>query len=537
MTRKGKKQRVSRVSAAATAAAAGEVDGAEESELADDGPPEGEQDSDQDWEAGGDADVLATSAAADSTDSRAGADGKTKAADSTDGTGCLTCDICQINFVSRRNLQRHRAQHEDGRRFSCEVCEQSYGRIDDLTRHTRYAHQQKHQFGCPRCVRKFTQKRIVEYHLRTHAAAAKKSRAAAGNSAKAGVVKTDPNADDNVLDPPGPGPIKYTCEECCAGFDTRRRYTRHMQLRHNVKPPRYECEVCDASYARIDELTRHTMQIHRQKKTIPCPRCTRLFTQQRIVDYHVVGHDTKRVYMKSPRPFRCTLCQRSFSTEPLLKEHKCRTSTQRCVCDICGRGISCPQALRRHRLQHSEERPAKCETCGAGFIDEVALSKHVLTHSEEKPYLCDFCGKGFRFKDYLVRHTRFHTGEKPYKCSGCEKSFATSDTLNRHFLIHTGEKPFVCQICSRPFRQAQQLKTHMKIHERGIPPYFSGLTEPEEEDTKDGQTIIRIAEVTGDAAHNAGRENPLADDGSDVKRFADISGSEVRLVVSRGGDV
>ncbi|KAF0303414.1 Zinc finger protein 3 [Amphibalanus amphitrite] len=318
-------------------------------------------------------------------------------------------------------------------------------------------------------MRRFTQKRIVEYHMRTHESSRRRGRTVK----KGNRLKKENGELEDIKDSPGPGPVKYTCEECGAGFDTRRRFIRHQQMRHDAEAPRYECEVCSATYTRIDELTRHSIQIHHQKKTVPCPRCTRLFTQQRIVDYHVRGHDTKRVYNRVPRPHRCDTCQRSFSTEALLMRHNCRdkTSTQRCVCDICGRGVSCPQALRRHRLQHLEERPAKCDTCGAAFIDDVALSKHVLTHSDEKPFLCDHCGKGFRFKDYLVRHTRFHTGERPYPCSACDKRFATSDTLHRHFLIHTGEKPYVCEMCGRPFRQAQQLKTHMKIHNKYSPSF------------------------------------------------------------------
>ncbi|XP_037073843.1 gastrula zinc finger protein XlCGF46.1-like [Pollicipes pollicipes] len=340
------------------------------------------------------------------------ADAEAEAAGSADESTALACDVCQVSFASRRNLNRHRAQHDGGARFACEECDRSYARLDDLTRHSVEAHRQERRFRCPRCVRSFTQKRIVDYHLRSHA----------------GDRRTRAQAQ--------PPPVRYHCEECATGFDTRRRFLRHLQLRHDQATPRYGCELCDATYARIDELTRHTMHVHGQKRTVPCPRCSRRFTQQRIVDYHVTGHDTKRVYVK------------------------------RCVCDICGRRISCPQALRRHRLLHSDERPAKCPTCAMAFIDDVALAKHVLTHSEEKPFLCDHCGKGFRFKDYLLRHTRFHTGERPYACSGCDKRFATSDTLNRHFLIHTGEKPFVCHVCQRPFRQSQQLKTHMKVHER-----------------------------------------------------------------------
>ncbi|KAF0297560.1 Zinc finger protein 708 [Amphibalanus amphitrite] len=425
--------------------------------------------------------------------------------------------------------------HESGTRYSCEVCEQSYARLDDLTRHTRSVHNQKRQFRCPGCMRRFTQKRIVEYHMRTHESSRRRGRTVK----KGNRLKKENGELEDIKDSPGPGPVKYTCEECGAGFDTRRRFIRHQQMRHDAEAPRYECEVCSATYTRIDELTRHSIQIHHQKKTVPCPRCTRLFTQQRIVDYHVRGHDTKRVYNRVPRPYRCETCQRSFSTQALLVRHNCRdkTSTQRCVCDICGRGVSCPQALRRHRLQHLEERPAKCDTCGAAFIDDVALSKHVLTHSDEKPFLCDHCGKGFRFKDYLVRHTRFHTGERPYPCSACDKRFATSDTLHRHFLIHTGEKPYVCEMCGRPFRQAQQLKTHMKIHNKYSPSFTTqqgssqrGRSFANAKPAASAPTQLRLTELT-----NASGAPEVPATGA-ARLVADESG-QLRLVEEGHADV
>jgi uncharacterized Zn-finger protein len=47
------------------------------------------------------------------------------------------------------------------------------------------------------------------------------------------------------------------------------------------------------------------------------------------------------------------------------------------VCDICGKALSSKQALVKHRMLHTDERPFKCDypNCGEAYTQSVQLKK------------------------------------------------------------------------------------------------------------------------------------------------------------------
>ena len=47
---------------------------------------------------------------------------------------------------------------------------------------------------------------------------------------------------------------------------------------------------------------------------------------------------------------------------------------------------------------------------------------------------CQVCGKGYSSNETLKRHLKIHTGEKPFKCSVCEKAFNRKESWRYHEL-------------------------------------------------------------------------------------------------------
>jgi len=78
---------------------------------------------------------------------------------------------------------------------------------------------------------------------------------------------------------------------------------------------------------------------------------------------------------------------------------------------------------------------------------------------------CRECGKTFTTKQALERHFMQHTGERPFKCDECEKAFRTIFAMKQHKITHTDEKPFACH-CGVQFTLKASLKRHEeKAHE------------------------------------------------------------------------
>ncbi|ETS87678.1 hypothetical protein PFICI_01506 [Pestalotiopsis fici W106-1] len=124
--------------------------------------------------------------------------------------------------------------------------------------------------------------------------------------------------------------------------------------------------------------------------------------------------------------------------------------------------------LRRHISTHTAFKPFKCEVCQESFSAQQALDQHVRIHTGERPYQCDFegCEKSFKQKSALTMHKRTHTGEKPLRCDVCGKKFGESSNLSKHRKLHDRQYIFKCSTCPRAFVRLDQLRRHEKRHER-----------------------------------------------------------------------
>jgi uncharacterized Zn-finger protein len=111
----------------------------------------------------------------------------------------------------------------------------------------------------------------------------------------------------------------------------------------------------------------------------------------------------------------------------------------------------------------TEEKPFRCTLCPKTFTQPYKLRDHRRIHTGERPFQCTLCPKAFKLKQTLKEHTRSHT--KPFQCTLCPISFARNTTLKNHIRTHTGEKLFQCILCPKSFAVQNSLKRHINsIH-------------------------------------------------------------------------
>jgi len=195
------------------------------------------------------------------------------------------------------------------------------------------------------------------------------------------------------------------------------------------------CDVCGRECASRAELVAHQRHQHSADPAFTCPVCAKPF----VVKENMLAH--QRLHA---RPYRCTLCDRSF-------EHSGK--------------------LHRHMRIHTGERPHKCKVCSKSFIQSGQLVIHMRTHTGEKPYVCSRCPKGFTCSKQLKVHMRTHTGEKPYHCDICGKSFGYNHVLKLHQVQHFGCRVYKCTICNATFTNKKLMETHIISHDDGeLPP-------------------------------------------------------------------
>ncbi|XP_014360121.2 homeotic protein spalt-major isoform X1 [Papilio machaon] len=215
------------------------------------------------------------------------------------------------------------------------------------------------------------------------------------------------------------------------------------------------------------------------------------------------------------------------------------------TCNICYKTFACNSALEIHYRSHTKERPFKCTVCDRGFSTKSSgggcqcgrrarlprpphataldlwnafvypgnMKQHMLTHKiRDMPPGFDKGGNGPAGlnedtrdpspdrrsspdkmdlkrsppahppppmthappidmpplpKRPTVSSTPTHppsSASSKHLCGVCRKNFSSSSALQIHMRTHTGDKPFRCAVCQKAFTTKGNLKVHMGTH-------------------------------------------------------------------------
>jgi len=212
------------------------------------------------------------------------------------------------------------------------------------------------------------------------------------------------------------------------------------------------------------------------------------------------------VLSKHLKAYQCPHCKDNrFGRYEYYRMHLWRCRQQPDVfkvdCEICGRTLSDPRALRNHKWTHMNEEERKealesglmkkdpnrkstigegktfqCEQCGKGFGSRKYLKRHEDTHQDKgsrERVMCPKCGKSFLGEGYRY-HVKYNEicGEDEYSkrtetCGKCGKVLKNRMLLKRHLKDMHAEvdlKPWICEICGKGFRKKMALKMHETKH-------------------------------------------------------------------------
>ena len=89
----------------------------------------------------------------------------------------------------------------------------------------------------------------------------------------------------------------------------------------------------------------------------------------------------------------------------------------------------CQWGLIKHSTIHTGERPYKCTVCDRSFRMKRGLEDHFKLHDTSLQLKCPLCPKTFVEKRHLDHHLRVHRGEKAYVCEICGDRFVNSMSL------------------------------------------------------------------------------------------------------------
>ncbi|XP_072536475.1 uncharacterized protein [Salminus brasiliensis] len=185
----------------------------------------------------------------------------------------------------------------------------------------------------------------------------------------------------------------------------------------------HRCQVCDLTFSTQFLLREHS-HVHTGVRPYCCSECGKQFC-------HLANY---RAHLRSHATFSCLICMARFATQELLQGHL--------------------------DTNHFENEFYQCDFCKRIFVSMNECEEHVQTHQQEvKRYPCSQCDRSFHHQASLRRHLKWHK-KSALICTDCGQAFSKKISLLRHSFVHLGLLPYTCVHCKRHFRLASLYHKH-----------------------------------------------------------------------------
>ncbi|PSN57772.1 hypothetical protein C0J52_07259 [Blattella germanica] len=229
-----------------------------------------------------------------------------------------------------------------------------------------------------------------------------------------------------------------------------------------------------------------------------CNICFKTFACNSALEIHYRSHTKER-------PFKCTVCDRGFST----KSNTDPLQNNECTCDHWSQwriqqgyhsgGASANAASLKAKRQRNRNEGNKANGCrkkyaawlppllcnpgyaadwtpfltskpppppGSTPNDELSNLEEMRTTPSLEPSLKPDLGvkRSPPEGEAVLPIPKRQPGLPKHLCHVCNKNFSSSSALQIHMRTHTGDKPFRCTICQKAFTTKGNLKVHMGTH-------------------------------------------------------------------------
>ncbi|XP_031841658.1 uncharacterized protein LOC116430976 isoform X2 [Nomia melanderi] len=387
------------------------------------------------------------------------------------------CAPCNSYYKTKESLMTHMQLHCP-RKYTCRKCTACFELVEDLAKHEATSHLKvtldfdKSLKDCDQCERQFVSWEMLKQHrLRDHL----------GEAIDIGT--------------------NTWCSLCNRFFPSIEAYQNHTQLHEtsNYTPVKVS-QIADQQVVTIIKAEEPPKEVRKEHfveatKSLTCPTCGKVCTQQSALSNHMRTHEPKR--------HKCDICGRSFGLFIRLAAHRMSEHSQQPTMSPVMASVEQEEALNAEReareareartrarsrtysemmekrnvtnhdgppskrsTPNSLKNVARCGICLEWFSDHTTMLTHLQTHSDNytcKNFTCHICKKSFKEKWQLFRHEMSHKRNESipmYVCSVCKKSFVDKSAYKTHQKTHIVDKTYHCSKCNKIFFKEVTLLTH-----------------------------------------------------------------------------
>jgi len=261
-------------------------------------------------------------------------------------SGLWKCTECDRNFLGPKELERHKARHDENREmFPCLKCQMSFVSKPALDGHNKKKHEEgKTYFPCNVCNQNSASFDSLQHHMKY-------------NHPK----------------------VFYECNFCAFTTRTLIKVKTHTEKLHkedeglpilpkkikrvNCKPKsETTCNVCGKQVKCSNYLKLH-MKIHTGQKDILCPKCPLTSYRKSVIKGHL---------MKIHKFTKLQVIEAGLYCKP----PKDTSDPKSYTCTICDYQTTVRGYLHMHERKHTGERPFSCPNCELKFTRKFVLREH-----------------------------------------------------------------------------------------------------------------------------------------------------------------
>lgn len=255
----------------------------------------------------------------------------------------LICHQCGKISSSHSAFHLHMQSHNTDLKFQCETCKKFLRTRSGLKEH-RKTHLGFRPHQCPKCDLRFVSSSGVKRHMSVHAEECTFKCETCGKMLKSKItLKQHVENIHNWVKP-------HVCDICGAALVTKENLKQHFRAIHSNEPG--TCRICNKD---VPNLREHKKS-HTSEMIFQCHLCPKRYGLKRSLTAHVKTHANSE-----PNKFTCDVndCTKTFTAQNLLDYH-----------------------VSQH---HNEHTPYVCQFCSKGFYRLPELSKH-LKNSHFRKY-------------------------------------------------------------------------------------------------------------------------------------------------------